>query len=61
MASQTPPKPPIVVDTVEAAKDAIQELRDTHGGLLGIDLEGDLTSTGKLSLGKAKTSTLSSC
>ncbi len=44
-------KEPLVVDNVQAATEAIQDLCDTHDGELALDLEGNSHPTGKISLG----------
>ena len=50
MAAQ-PRKQGFLVDSLELAEQAIHDLYNTHDGVLAIDLEGDLSATGRLSLG----------
>lgn len=50
MAAPPPAKSTKIIDSVEAAEAAVQELRDTHDGILAMDLEGELGATARLSL-----------
>jgi hypothetical protein len=54
-AQRRPIKEGLLVDGPQIAEQAIQDLYDTHDGVLAIDLEGDLSTTGRLSLGTVLT------